>query len=197
MRVYIVVVLYVALTQSFYLRPGYIRNNWWNAELYCIDTCKSHLASIHNENDFNSIKYLLQTDGYWEPGSSEGSAWFGLRRISQSNFSYIDGTPFDFGDNKNYSTRNTDHPWLSGQPNNPNTQYGIRFREGVVTYNWEAKPFGSTFFVICNDCHPSMFYCAALIDAWKCVFSDMQTIRRRSKLVSSINLFYPMNLIKI
>ena len=59
----VVLSILLLIVQSYYLRPVNEKSNWYDAESYCVDTCKSHLTSIHSQSDFDNIKSILGSDG--------------------------------------------------------------------------------------------------------------------------------------
>eukprot|EP01084_Bolivina_argentea_P025083 46669_1 len=99
------------LTGDFVLVEDYV--SWGNAEDYCNNTCNSHLISIHSQETFNEI-IALAADFWNNRGISRGQyLWIGLKDIDGNyNFSYTDGTMFDYGSDF------SNPPWTIGQPAN-------------------------------------------------------------------------------
>ncbi len=63
---------------------------WQNHEYLCLFSYDQHLASIHNETQNKEAKSIC--------GLTAEDCWFGLNDIGNTGqFSYIDGTDFDFG----------------------------------------------------------------------------------------------------
>ena len=76
---------------------------WQDAEDYCVNTCASHLASMHSQQDFDDVLALAAT--------TSSDVHIGLQDTdgSNTNWTWTDNTLFDYG-----STLNT-YPWKFDQ----------------------------------------------------------------------------------
>ena len=100
---------------------------WSDALNYCVNVCNSNLASFHNESDYLQAKHLIINSSYLLIDRGFPSShtivnthiWIGLNDIgnsSQHNFSWTDGSTFDFGDDLSGGIQ----PWKTGEPNHGN-----------------------------------------------------------------------------
>ena len=92
----VVVYIYFYLGLSFSYHLSLSTLTWQNASNYCNKHCDSELVSIHNKMDHFEIQKLIELNRKYF--SDNNTIWIGLYRspINDSNFLWIDNTPFDY-----------------------------------------------------------------------------------------------------
>ena len=119
-------------------------SNWDDARAFC-QSFDSNLASIHNEDDMESVKALCSTT------FETGDCWIGLMVNSAQDWVWSDGTYFDFGNNISISGI---YPWSNAQPlinsgesnNIPNCIY----MDSSEDYQWTASWKDEKKNFVCN-----------------------------------------------
>eukprot|EP01084_Bolivina_argentea_P069730 126820_1 len=108
----LVAIFMMHASHAYYLSYNTLHRS--DAESYCVDQCQSHLASIHNINDYDTLLKLWETDRIFSsPNIAYGEdLWIGLSDDQTNNtFYWSDNTPFDFGSNISGGI----YPWTSNE----------------------------------------------------------------------------------
>ena len=104
--------LLIYINNAYYLSLNSLK--WKNASRYCQTYCNTHLASIHNEDNYQDAIDQIQMNTY-----IINDVWIGLNDIIESDtYQWSDGTSFKFGNQMNsdgYIIRGS-YPWAKDEP---------------------------------------------------------------------------------
>uniref|UniRef100_A0AAR2M288 C-type lectin domain-containing protein n=1 Tax=Pygocentrus nattereri TaxID=42514 RepID=A0AAR2M288_PYGNA len=101
--------------------------DWASAEAYCLNQ-GANLASIHSENEYQTVKALIRA---YDP--KQNPTWLGLNNCQKRrSWFWSDGTKFGYT------------KWNKGEPNNLN-------EECCVHMNWAGKDWND---IPCNLAYP-------------------------------------------
>eukprot|EP01083_Nonionella_stella_P184581 670692_1 len=139
---------------SYYVSPNQFE--FTNARTYCHDRCHSELASIHNDNDQQMAMYLAHVSPKLHAFTYSHNIQFGLHKdAAESTFSYLDGTPFDYG---NIPSPQGIYPWNEGAPAIATTARCVHLQDDMYTtpkYRWAERSnwcSDTSHMFMCNSC---------------------------------------------
>ena len=148
--------LLAIITNSYHLSLNSL--NQPQAEQYCIDHCNSHLASIHSDEDYESIVNLIQRT-ITSDNTIDGvdtDVYVGLfRPNSSSPWQWMDGSAFD------YNGSTSSYAWDLGEDNCIVIE-GASDSEPYRLNDAECDLDDQIF--ICNDCYGLITKYAAIDD---------------------------------
>ena len=123
--------------------------NWYDANDYCLFHHGNTLASIKNENEMNVLHPHLMTWHVYQ-GVYEAYFWIGLKRNSNNQWEWVDGTPFG-----GYQ------PWRDGEGSNTNEKCGQYLKHYAWGKYWRDQDCNgySRFGFICNDGSTTELFC--------------------------------------
>ena len=148
-----VICTHIPSISAYYLSPNSV--SWSNASSFCQNYCNSDLISIHsNDENLQVIKIadnsLDITDVYKSIAisSTPNMIWLGLTILS-GNWSWSDGSLFDFGSNVSGGA----YPWEEKEPNNKN---GLELCVHILLNSdedrWNDNQCYNAYRFMCNDC---------------------------------------------
>eukprot|EP00485_Elphidium_margaritaceum_P001777 CAMPEP_0202693202 /NCGR_PEP_ID=MMETSP1385-20130828/7377_1 /ASSEMBLY_ACC=CAM_ASM_000861 /TAXON_ID=933848 /ORGANISM="Elphidium margaritaceum" /LENGTH=976 /DNA_ID=CAMNT_0049348851 /DNA_START=13 /DNA_END=2943 /DNA_ORIENTATION=+ len=128
---------------------------WSSARDYCIEHCNSNLASIATQADFIELLDLIQYTLRDIHFSNSPFFYLGLNKLSSAEWSWSDGTDFQFGSS---NTDGAQSPWHT---NHTNASTGDCLALLPDTYEWSASDCllgqnddaNNNFLSVCNHCH--------------------------------------------
>eukprot|EP01083_Nonionella_stella_P240551 840838_1 len=138
--------LYVVITSLVLVNGFYVSLNplpWDKAEEYCLTHCNSHLASIHDDGEYQELITLIQ---YVTDEDPLAEIWIGAKG---PNWDWSDQTLITFGED----TQGGIYPWAITEPSGGNRCARIK----ASSYEWaDASCTTSGVFFACNDCYGAL-----------------------------------------
>eukprot|EP01083_Nonionella_stella_P185944 679531_1 len=164
---FILICTFLSETTSYWLSQNTL--TWDSASAYCQERCQSHLASVHDLDQFHEADNLINDS--IAKYNQVPEVWIGLRDMytdsDSEDWKWSDGTSFDYGTDTSGGVFPWEDRYGLSEPS-PNFHDCTIFVES----RWRDRECSETYRFLCNDCegvldkyifyHTQTYYSSAL-----------------------------------